>query len=227
MKSKQICPQTEQAGFTLIELVIAMALTLALMAAACLLISSSFRIRARENERVVGLMNTRRALQNMVREISNTGFNMQGNGIVAGDSDATSLRFRADLNAFEGAATSRLIADANEDVKYSANTDPATGRIYLMRRDVFTGDQQLLAGPVDAFRIRYFDSRVAYTTQGCDVQVAPGTAEVSPDAASFIVVSICQRLPAVGTPGSPGYQPATQVFASAEAVLRNANISTY
>src|SRR4030095_13463667 len=88
-------------GFSLLELLIAMVITMALMTAASTLLANALRVRSRENQKSDALADTQRALNIMSREIANAGFNLSGNGIVALDSGSTQLRIRSNLNRFE------------------------------------------------------------------------------------------------------------------------------
>src|SRR5678815_3497526 len=97
--------QTTSGGFSLLELLIAMVITMALMTAASTLLAQALRVRSRENQKSDALADAQRALNVMSREIANTGFNMTGNGIVAGDSGAVSIRIRSNLNRYDTSAT--------------------------------------------------------------------------------------------------------------------------
>src|SRR5919106_2731501 len=108
-----------EGGFSLIELLIAMTITLTVLGLTSGLLASSFNTRSRENQRSDALADAQRALNIMTREIANTGFGLTDNGIVAADSGATTIRVRANLNAFDGESTSLLVNDRNEDVKYA------------------------------------------------------------------------------------------------------------
>src|SRR5690349_11514631 len=123
-------------GFSLLELLIAMVITMALMTAATTLLAQALRIRSRENQKSDALADAQRALNIMSREIANTGFNMTGNGIVAADSGANGLRIRSNLNRYDtsaSAASRDSIIDENEDIKYFINEADATK--YLARYD--------------------------------------------------------------------------------------------
>ena len=87
-------------GFSLLELLIAMVITMALMTAASTLLANALRVRSRENQKSDALADTQRALNIMSREIANTGFNLNSNGIVTADSGAHSLRIRSNLNRY-------------------------------------------------------------------------------------------------------------------------------
>ena len=80
---------TGEAGFSLLELVIAMTITLLMMTAASTLLTSSVGTRVRENSRTDALADAQRAIQIMSREIANSGFGLTNNGIVPTDATAT------------------------------------------------------------------------------------------------------------------------------------------
>jgi hypothetical protein len=87
-----------------------------------------------------------------------------------------------------------------------------------------------LANRIDSLVIRYYDEKVTYDTSLAsgvvditNVKNAAGTteAEVSPDAAKYIVIAVGVVLPAVGSPGVDGYQPPSEVQLTSDIVLRN------
>lgn len=105
-----------QQGFSILELLIAITVTLIVMSAATTLLATSLRTRTRENKRSEALTDAQRALSMMSREIGNSGYGLNGNGIAAGDSGTASIRVRADLNNNLILAVADLEAD--EDVRY-------------------------------------------------------------------------------------------------------------
>jgi Tfp pilus assembly protein PilW len=217
------------AGFSLFELIIAMTITLVIVAFTSSLLISAFKIRARENQRSDGLADAQRALNIMTREIANSGFGLTDNGIVDADSGLSSIRVRANLNAFDGQATSGTISDRNEDIKYSLYS--TTDSSYIVRLDIGTQNQTtVLANRVDSLKIRYYPSRISYTmspTAGaCDITT--GSSEVLQKSdAKYIVITLCVELLEVGTPNSPGYQPRSRVQLASDVYLRNADIINY
>jgi len=214
------------AGFSLLELVIAMAVTLVVTSMAGALLAGSFNIRARENQKAEAIADVQRALNIMTREISNSGFGLLNNGIVAADSGQNMIRFRANLNAYRGETTSDSIADRDEDVAYRLISDGTNN--YIARLDVNTSNQTtVLSNRIDAYRIRYYASKVDYTTGNCDIVPAAGAVEVAPSAAKYLVITICVTLPERGRPNSPGYQPATNLQLVSDISLRNANTAQY
>jgi Tfp pilus assembly protein PilW len=217
------------AGFSLFELIIAMTITLVVMAITSSLLGGAFNVRSRENQRSDALADAQRALNIMSREIANSGFGLTDNGIVTADSGLSSIRVRANLNAFDGTATSNAVSDRSEDIKYSLYT--AGGASYIVRLDIGTQNQTtVLANRVDALKIRYYDSKIDYTmapnAAACDISTA--SAEVaSKSNTKYIVITLCVELPAVGRPGGSGYQPASRVQLVSDAYLRNADITNY
>jgi prepilin-type N-terminal cleavage/methylation domain-containing protein len=100
------------AGFSLLELLIAMTITLAVMTAASTLLATSLRTRTRENTRSNALASAQRALNILAREIGNSGYGLTDNGIVAVDSSEQSIRVRANLN------NDTDLNDLDEDVRF-------------------------------------------------------------------------------------------------------------
>ena len=249
--SRQDTPRAEaEAGFSLAELMVAMALTLVLMGIASSLLAAAFNTRTRENTRADALADVQRALNIMSREIANSGFNLTTNGLVNGDSgtDAQgrgSVRVRSNLNKYDSgvsAAARQSIGvageDEGEDVKFFL-TD-AANTTYLVRHDVYSPiPSTVLANRVDALRFFFYDDRVRYTTGNCLALPNPtlisnvlnsaggAAAQVAPSAASYVVVAACIRLEAVGTPGVDGYQPATSVLLVSDVALRNMYVNEY
>lgn len=214
------------AGFSLIELLIAITITLTILGLASGLLASSFNVRARENQKTDALADTQRALNIMTREIANTGFGLSNNGIVAADSNESSIRVRANLNAFDSQTSSNSISDRNEDVKYSLYT--AGNESYIVRLDIGTQNQTtVLANRVDALRIRYYPAKINYTL-GSNCNISTASSEVTQKSdTKYIVISVCVELTARGNPGSPGYQPASRVQLVSDVYLRNADIANY
>ena len=220
-----------QSGFSLVELSIAMTVTLVVMAIASTLLASSFKIRTRENQRSSAIADAQRALNILSREIANAGYGLSSNGIVTGgDSGATSIRIRSDLD-LSGATNG-----SGEDVKFIFVND-ASGS-FIARLNLQPAQTNgLIANRVDGMAIYYYDRRVTYTIGNCsigncnitNVLNSAGTTqtEVTPDSAKYIVLSIRVTLPAIGTPGSAGYQPSSATQLVSAVTLRNAILPTY
>jgi prepilin-type N-terminal cleavage/methylation domain-containing protein len=221
------------AGFSLLELLIAMVITLALMTAATTLLAQALRIRSRENQKSDALADTQRALNIMSREIANSGFNLTNNGIVEADSGVNRIRVRSNLNRYDYDASvtedsRNNVEDAGEDITYFINEADLTK--YLARHDRFGNGSTVLANRIDSMNIHYFDQKVTYTTPPAAAGVAApagqditnvSAAEVSPANAKYIVIAISVTLDAVGNPGAAGYQPPYSVLLCSDVSLRN------
>jgi prepilin-type N-terminal cleavage/methylation domain-containing protein len=216
-----------EAGFSLVELMVAMAVTLVITVLASNLIAGSFKTRTRENQKSDALADAQRALYVMSREIANSGFGLTGNGVVAADSTSSSIRVRANLNAFEGQTSSGSVTDSDEDVKYLLYS--SGGSSYIIRLDVNTGARTtILANRVDSLVIHYYADRIDYTQASCDITPSGGATEVTDKTnAKFVVIALCVQLPAVGTAGSTGYQPTSRVQLVSDVSLRNADLYNY
>lgn len=219
---------TRERGFSLLELLIAMTVTMVVTVLASNLIAGALKTRTRENQRAEALADAQRAVYVMSREVASSGFGLTGNGLVAADSTGNSIRVRANLNALDGQVTSNSTSDADEDIKYLLYTNSA-GESYILRIDVNTGARTtILANRVDSLQIRYYEDRIDYTVANCDVTPSNGAAEVTQKSdAGFLVMALCVQLPAVGQHGSVGYQPASRVQLTTDIALRNADLLNY
>src|ERR1051325_7102599 len=156
-----------EGGFSILELVVALVITMALMTAAATLLANALRMRTRENQKSDALADTQRAINIMSREIANAGFNMTNNGIVAADSGLNKIRIRANLNKFDYDDPSLTdesrnnVQDEGEDITYFINE--AENTKYLARHDRFGNGSTVLANRVDSMNIHYFDQKVTYT----------------------------------------------------------------
>lgn len=219
-------------GFSLVELLIAMAITMALMTAATTLLANALRVRSRENQKSDALADVQRALNIMSREIANAGFNLSSNGLVVADSNINQLRIRSNLNRFEvdGGATSTErggVGEAGEDITYFINN--ADNTKYLARHDLYGTGSTVLANRIDSMNIHYFAEKVTYTAlPGDDDITSVSAAEVvDKTTAKYIVIAVSVTLDEVGTPGSPGYQPRYSVLLCSDVTLRNTGLWSY
>lgn len=232
-----------QSGFSLFELIIAMGITVTILGLASTLLAGSFNIRSREDRKSDAIADVQRALNIMSREISNAGMKLPSglasvstNGVVAGDSDNLSIRVVSNLNGMPDSASGYFedadVDDTDEDVKFLMYVDSEHGQRYIVRYEKNGSNQTtVLANRIDSLVFRYYDEKVTYdttvTSDGtCDITNvvnASGAAksEVSPGSAKFVVIAVGVSLPSVGTLGSTGYQPASQVQLTSDVVLRN------
>jgi len=225
--------KSSNSGFSLLELIIAMAITMVLVTAAATLLASGLRMRTRENQKSDALADTQRALNIMSREIANAGFNLNNNGIVVADSGANKIRVRSNLNKYEvdnvdlTSLQRNSVMDTEEDITYYLNE--AENTKYLVRRDEFGSGSTVLANRIDSMNIYYFDQKVIYTVPsgGAASDISFSSAQVSKENAKYIVIAISVTLDAVGTPGSDGYQPGHSVLLCSDVTLRNWDLRFY
>ena len=200
-------------GFSLIELIIAMGILLVMMAGASkmpmAMISSmtSLGVRTRESQKSDALADAQRALNIMSREIGNSGFGMNYNGLVESDCHPTTaadpvtaqIRLRANVNN-----TNTEIKDADEDVTFVYKGGQTRA---IVRYDAFTNTSTVLAGEIDAVQITYINAAGGASTLATSAAVRE---------AERVRITIQVKLKA--TVG----QPASEVLLTSEIALRNA-----
>ena len=195
------------AGFSLMELIIAMTILLVMMAAASHVLMNSLGARTRENQKSDALADAQRALNIMSREIGNSGFGLDYNGLVAADCHPTTatdpitaqLRLRANVNNADATT-----AQTDEDVTYVYQGSPTNA---IVRYDRNTNTRTVLATPISAMQITYIDAAGATSTLATPAVVA---------AAERVRITIQVNLPrTVG-------QSQTPVLLTSDIALRNA-----
>jgi len=235
-----------QAGFSLLEVIIAMGITITILTLATTLLAAGFRVRSREDRKSDAVADVQRALNIMTREIANAGLKLPDglaavsrNGVVTNDSDSESLRIVSNLNGMPDSANGYFedsdVDDTDEDLKFLMYVDTTIGQRYIVRYERNGANQTtVLANRVDSLIFRYYDEKVTYDTtirtvdgnEICDITNVKNAAglnktEVSPGDAKFVVIAVGVTLPAVGTPNTDGYQPPSQVQLTSDVVLRN------
>jgi prepilin-type N-terminal cleavage/methylation domain-containing protein len=230
------------AGFSLIELMIAMTVTLIVMGIASTLLAAAFNVRRHEDQRTDALADVQRALVTMSHEIANAGFNLDptvSNGIVDADSQVDAngngtIRVRANLNKYDSTASATARSgisvageDAGEDIKYFVL--PTSNTSLLARYDAYGGNPTVLANRIDSMKIQYYDEKVTYTTGNCTTPISnvlnsagAAKSQVNPSQARYIIIAICVKLDAVGSANTAGYQPASTALLATDVTLRNA-----
>ena len=123
-----------QAGFSMIELILAMTITITVMGLASSILAGAFKIRSREDRKSDAIADVQRALNIMTREISNSGLKLptglgavSTNGVVAGDSNNESIRIVSNLNGMPDSANGYFedadLDDTDEDIKFLMYVD--------------------------------------------------------------------------------------------------------
>lgn len=196
-----------EAGFSLIELILAMAILLVMMAGASQLLMNSLGARTRENQKSDALSDAQRALNIMSREIGNSGFGLDYNGIVAVDCHpktttdpiTAQIRVRANINNSDAAINS-----SDEDITFVYQPAPISS---IVRYDAKTNTRTVLANRIDAMQITYIDEAGATSTLA--------TPAVVLNAVRVRITVQANLDPTVG-------QPASRVLLTSDIALRNA-----
>jgi prepilin-type N-terminal cleavage/methylation domain-containing protein len=166
MRNKQR-PDTEK-GFSLIELIIAMTIMLAVLAAAFSLFGRSLSTRQRESSRTDALTAAQAALNVISREIANSGYGLVGNGIVSGDSNLQQLHIFSNV-----VNTNSVLTDPGENITYFY--EPSTQSIlrYDANQDgPGVGVTSIIINRVSSIEFEYFNYAGANPVP---VQVNPPT----------------------------------------------------
>ena len=209
MKQTNVNDLNDAAGFSLVELLIAMTITLILMGTASTLLTSSLATRMRENQKSDALANAQRVLNIMSREIANSGFGLTDNGIVIADSSAASIHIRANITNINSTTD-----DLNEDVTYEFQ--PANSAIVQYDRyaNAGAGETISLASRINALTLSYTDYTINQATGALTVS-APSSTPSANTARVTINIEVTLN-PIAG-------QPASSVRLTSDVALRNSS----
>jgi prepilin-type N-terminal cleavage/methylation domain-containing protein len=133
-------------GFSFVELLIATTVLLILLSAVGALLARSVTTRSRETARTEALASAQRAINLMEREIGNSGFGLNSNGLVVGNSNQNQIHFRANLDNHDLATD-----DLNEDLTYYF--DSANQRILRYERS--SGTTSAVANGISKMTFEY------------------------------------------------------------------------
>lgn len=110
-----------ESGFTTIELIISLILTVIVLGGAAAVYNSALSTREREGGRVDAITAAQAALNVMSREIGNSGYGLDNNnGLMLADSGGKRIRFRANVDNVGQAvnAAGTVTSQPGEDVMY-------------------------------------------------------------------------------------------------------------
>ena len=159
-----------QSGFSLLELMIAMTITLVLLALVTTLFSGSMSIRERESAKTDALTSAQAALNVMSREITNAGYGLTGNGIVSADSGLNQIHFRSNWNNGNLATSTE-----GEDVTYYF--DPVTESIVRFDAHAGTTTSAVVNG-ISNVTFQYFNYAGSTSTPTVVAIPGPNTGRV-------------------------------------------------
>jgi len=220
MKAKH---NTKNAGFSLVELMIAMVITLVLLGIASELFSRALSVRARESRKVDALASAQAALNVMSREIANSGFGIVGagtttqpsNGIIIADSGANRIHIRSNFDNtgdyVMGPGSTVLATNRpGEDITYFF--DAATDSIVRYDPNAPTGTPttSVIINRISNVTFRYY-----HYTQGSSTFTDGATPTVG---TGRVRITVLARLDPVA--GQPDNQ---QVEFTSDVTLRNSN----
>jgi Tfp pilus assembly protein PilW len=225
----------KEAGFSIMELLVAMTVMIFITGAAASLLVSAFNVRSREDQRSEGTADARRALNIITREVASAGYQLPrgltyaspggtkpvpANGLIAEDCNATSITFvtntdaLGEFNPADGVSDdppNHAIEGADEAVKFQFVQDGTSN--FLVRKDLITGDSLVLANRIDGVQFDFLN--------------LAGAAAATIAEARSINIRIWVTMNPVGQPGSTGYQPPSQITLTSRVNLRNSQLDTF
>ena len=148
----------KESGFTLVEVLIALAISGIVLGAAVNTFIAQRRSYALQEHVTAMTQGTRAAMEMVTREIRMAGYNPAGTNFDGITYDPTHVQIRADLNG-DGDT-----ADAHETIVYAYN--PATQQ--LMRET--DGSSQPIADHIQAFAFDYVDGAGTSTTTTANIR---------------------------------------------------------
>ncbi|MEO6588938.1 MAG: prepilin-type N-terminal cleavage/methylation domain-containing protein, partial [Pyrinomonadaceae bacterium] len=151
MKKKE--KDKKSAGFSILELLIAMTIMLVVLSLASNLFSKSFGTRQRESSRTDALTAAQAALNVISREISNSGYGLVSNGIVMVDSNKQNLHILSNTTN-----TNNVITDPLEDVTYFFdNASQSILRYDANGNGINLPQTSIIINRISSVNFQYFD----------------------------------------------------------------------
>lgn len=185
MKSKP-----NNAGFSLLELLISMTMTLVLLGLVSTLLASAFSTNQAEVQRADALTSAQATISLISREVANAGYGINGNGIVLADSGAQKIHYRTNIvnndlttNAPGEDVTFYFDPASQSILRYDPNANPQTSVIINQISDVnFVYFNYTSTGPPTQTTVPTADTariRVTVSVDLEDVQGQPQNQTVS------------------------------------------------
>ncbi|MDI1243098.1 MAG: prepilin-type N-terminal cleavage/methylation domain-containing protein [bacterium] len=141
-----------EAGFSLIELLLCLILTLILLGAAVMAFSNALAGRSYQAARTDAIVSAEAAINIMSREIGNSGYGLLTNGLVVGDSTSSRIHMRSNVSNNDFATD-----DQNEDVTFYCNVCSASGGS-VVRYDAYNGGSTSgIINSVSNVQFQYWD----------------------------------------------------------------------
>lgn len=141
--------QENERGFSLVEMMVAMTVLLVLLGLVSTLFASAMGTSSRQSRRSDALTSARAAIQVISREIANSGYGLNSNGIVAADCTNQRLHFRTNSTNNDLSTD-----DPGEDVTYYYDATTKS----IVRFDRFGSPQvSVVVNGISDIQFQYFD----------------------------------------------------------------------
>lgn len=191
--------QSTECGFSLIELILAMVITLIILGVAVVTFSSALNSRSRESSKTDAITSAQAALNIMSREIGNSGYGLKyDNGLVSADCTDKRLHFRANIQNNNSVTT-----DPGENITFFWDSASKS----VVKYDAYNG------GSTSGIVNQVSDVSFVYYNYASDGTVTTGLASAATGRVTVILTII---LPAVQ--GQPSGQTVT---VKSDITLRN------
>ncbi|HSI87575.1 MAG TPA: prepilin-type N-terminal cleavage/methylation domain-containing protein [Pyrinomonadaceae bacterium] len=144
--------QQGAAGFSLIELLLSLVISLIILAAAVAAFSGALRGRDYQSARTDAIVSAQAAINIMTREIGNSGYGLLTNGLVLADSNASRIHFRTNVDNSDLTTSS-----PNEDVTFFCDGCDADGGSVVRFDASGSGTTSGIINQVSLVQFQYWD----------------------------------------------------------------------
>jgi len=141
-----------ESGFTLIELIVSMVITLIILGVAVTVFSGALKGREYESARTDAIVSSQAAINIMSRDIGNAGYGLLNNAIVLADSNSNRLHFRTNIDNSNFTTT-----DPNEDITFFCDDCNANGGSVVRYDASGGGSTSGVINSVSRVRFQYWD----------------------------------------------------------------------
>lgn len=194
------------AGFTLIELILSCVITIIILGIAVTVFSGALKGRSFQTARTDAIVSAQAALNIMSRDIGNAGYGLLDNGIVIADSTSNRIHYRANLNN-----ANLVTTDANEDVTYFCDNCGGSGGS-IVRYDAFGG------GTTSGIINKISQVRFQYWNYNEITHAVTGPFDVPTSSTGRVTITLTVVL--VNVPGAPAVVQ-SNVTVTSDVTLRN------
>lgn len=141
-----------EGGFSLVELLLCLAISAIVLGAAVSAFSGALASRSYQSARTDAIVSAEAAINIMSREIGNAGYGLLTNGLVLADSNASRIHFRSNVSN-----SNFTTSDPNEDVTFFCDGCDADGGS-VVRFDAYNGGSTSgIINSVSNVQFQYWD----------------------------------------------------------------------